>query len=305
MKNMQEIETEFGEIYEAALKQYKEELQALKVENQQANQWRQDDEKKMNDILRDSGIDLKRLINLEKDNTYRVKKDIEKVRPQLIERQSGKIANFKKNSLHSTITSQMGAALVSPYAIIGLVPDEKFDEDVSNEIIHSIIFDHSQINESCHYEGYGSGISGIVGPTYKSKKILLHYHFVPNQTKLWHFHSIIDFHGFYILYANDYWFNSKEAGVEIIVNMDVFQYFWHGKLKIVDLLEGGDNINCRRFYDRHRQYLYPVHLKAGDSTWICIEIILVTGARGDGSYAEINFKNGNAHYIQPCAVFVY
>jgi hypothetical protein len=125
------------------------------------------------------------------------------------------------------------------------------------------------------------------------------FNFVPDETSVWDLIALFGFHGFYILKAHDGLFTCKEAEVFTEVKMNVYQYFWHGWKNFNLIDKDDDNIELTKFYDSGQLFDYTTNLKAGDSTWVLVQVSVRAYASGGGSYAEINFSDGAANYIKP------
>lgn len=132
--------------------------------------------------------------------------------------------------------------------------------------------------------------------------VVIEYEFVPDQTALWMFRSEVDFHGFYIVRADDDWWNSKEARVKIRASVKAYQYFFGAEAKYNVFSVEDDNINVATLFDESLFVDYSMNLRQGDSARVYIMLFFDAFAKGSGSYAEINFEGGNGNFVQPMSL---
>ncbi len=299
MDKMQEIEQQFRELNEGIVKEYEDELRDLKEQQERRRKKLQEDEKEVRDILRDSRIDVDRLEELEHKGANDLKEYLKDVRPKLIDRPTRLPMDFKERSVYASISSQAGSTLVSPYGASLLAPKKSLIKQVEGETGNPWIlpFNPEEINilDISEGSGWGCWATGKAPPV----KYNVWFNFVPDETSMWDLITIFGFHGFYILKAHDRFNNCKSAEVLTEVKMNVYQYFWHGwkNFKLID--KDDDNIELTKFYDSGHLFDYTTNLKAGDSTWVLVQVSVQASANGGGSYAEINFSDGTANYIKP------
>lgn len=105
------------------------------------------------------------------------------------------------------------------------------------------------------------------------------------------------FRGFYIVRADDGFWDSKEARVVIDIWTNVYQYNWKGWTQNRVLDVDGDNINVNNRFDTERHTYNSALLGHGDWAYVRNYVSLYVYARGGGSYAELNFAVGNANYL--------
>lgn len=106
----------------------------------------------------------------------------------------------------------------------------------------------------------------------------------------------VPFHGFYILYSDDGFWDSKEAHARIDLSAVGYQYNWKatGSTNVFDM--DSQNINVNDRFDGWRTMYYP-DLLGADRAYLRVSGSFYVYARGGGSYAELNFGAGNANYI--------
>jgi len=110
-------------------------------------------------------------------------------------------------------------------------------------------------------------------------------------------HTIyVPFHGFYILYADDGFWTSKEAHARIDLSAQGYQYNWkaNDSTNVFDM--DSQNINVNNRFDGWRTMYYS-DLLGADRAYLRVSASYYVYARGGGSYAELNFASGNANYM--------
>jgi hypothetical protein len=113
MNKMQQIEAHFRELNEEVIKAYEEELKDLREQQKGRSKKLKEDEKEVRDILRDSGVAVDRLEELEHKDVQDLKNYLKEVRPKLIGRPTRMARDFKESSVVSWISSQAHSSLAN------------------------------------------------------------------------------------------------------------------------------------------------------------------------------------------------
>lgn len=151
-------------------------------------------------------------------------------------------------------------------------------------------------------KGAGSGIAGT-GVGKIQAWVDFGFWFKPSTSRFYSIRPHFRFRGFYIVKANDKWYNSKFARVKVSAWTNVYQYNWKGWNNIDVLNVGDDNINVNRRFDADRNMYTSYLLGGGDWAYIRCTIGLYAYARGSGSYAKLDFATGAANYL--CVPYCY
>lgn len=154
----------------------------------------------------------------------------------------------------------------------------------------------------------GSGWLGIEAESVGQnahRTVVIEYSFIPTKTGLWTIFAGVDLHGFFILYADDQAWNSREARIKLNVSISASQYFPGPEVTHSILDIGDDNINTSQLFDDHAGLVYLMQFKQGDPVAVTIKISMEAYAHGDDSYAELNFSNGAANFIRPNGLFAF
>jgi hypothetical protein len=143
----------------------------------------------------------------------------------------------------------------------------------------------------------GSG-SGIFGTGAASFTVYMDWWFTYNAPEDRNYgHTIwVPFHGFYILYSDDGFWDSKEAHARIDLSAVGYQYNYKatGSTNVFDL--DSQNINVNDRFDGWRTMYYS-DLLGVDQAYLRVTASFYVYARGGGSTAQLNFSDGNANYI--------
>jgi hypothetical protein len=150
------------------------------------------------------------------------------------------------------------------------------------------------------------GGSGLFGTGAGSFTVYLDWWFTfTTDTSRFYSHNIyVPFNGFYIVRADDGFWDSKEAHVRIDLSAQGYQYNWKPSSSTNVLDIGSQNINVNDRFDGWRTMYYSDLLGGGDTAYLRVTSSFYVYARGGGSYAELNFSSGSANYIGVPWVYV-
>jgi len=171
-------------------------------------------------------------------------------------------------------------------------------------------------NGSVYWQGYNPGNidlsdyangagSGIFGTGAGSFTVYMDWWFTYNAPQDRNYgHTIwVPFHGFYILYSDDGFWDSKEAHARIDLSAVGYQYNYKatGSTNVFDL--DSQNINVNDRFDGWRTMYYS-DLLGADRAYLRVTASFYVYARGGGSTAQLNFSDGNANYMGVPWVYV-
>jgi hypothetical protein len=147
--------------------------------------------------------------------------------------------------------------------------------------------------DSCN----GSG-SGIFGTGACSGTLIVDWWFSYDAPQNRNYgHTIwVPFHGFYILYADDGFWDSKAAHARIDVSAVGYQYNYKATASTNVFDIDSQNINVNDRFDGWRTTYYA-DLLGADRAYLRVSASFYVYARGGGSTAQLNFSDGNANYL--------
>ena len=146
-----------------------------------------------------------------------------------------------------------------------------------------------------HARGDGSGVTD---DNDASSHVKLYFALWPQRNA--HVRAFVPYalRGYYRIYANDKWYNSKEAKVDLDMSVRLFQNYWGGDVKDDVFRRADDNINQSGRIDLNRT-LYSGSLAVGKDKWVLAEVSVKARVEteGSGSTATLNFRNSDYIYI--------
>jgi hypothetical protein len=113
----------------------------------------------------------------------------------------------------------------------------------------------------------------------------------------------VPFNGFYILYSDDGFWDSKEAHARIDLNAYGYQYNYKAGASTNVFDMDSQNINVNDRFDGWRTMYYS-DLLGADQAYLLVSASFYVYARGGGSTAELNFSDGSANHIGVPWVYV-
>jgi hypothetical protein len=144
----------------------------------------------------------------------------------------------------------------------------------------------------------GSG-SGLFGGEARSFTVYLDwwFNFRPEITKSYGHSIYVPMYGYYIVVADDGFWDSKYARANISLSARGFQYYYKAQSSVTLFNKEDDNINADGRFDGWRTMYYSDLLAAGDQAYLLVTASYYAYARGGGSHAELNYSIGNANYV--------
>ncbi len=239
------------------------------------------------DLLKKSGVNVEPLELQERKDAEATEKWIAEVTPALVmggDEQSLVLQQLAEERSVSLEQSQLkgDTAILTPSALT--VSD-------SDNLTMDLIPNNTCWNAYAWARGAGWGCVG--GRASKQVCVDWYYWFKPKTTKFYGIIPKIDYRGFYLVKANDKWYNCKYARVKIDIGVNVHQYNWKGWSSWNIHNVGDDNISVNRRFDTIRAVNYSALLNANDWALIRVRTCLDVYAKGSGSYAELNFSAGS------------
>lgn len=150
----------------------------------------------------------------------------------------------------------------------------------------------------------GSG-SGIFGTGAASATLVVDWWFYYDAPQNRNYgHTIwVPFHGFYIIKADDGFWDSKEAHARIDISAVGYQYNYKapGSTNVFDI--DSQNIDVNDRFDGWRT-MYYADLLGADRAYLRVSASFYVYARGGGSTAQLNFSDGDANYLGVPWVYV-
>ena len=295
MNEKEEIEAEFRKLLKEVSAEEQQELKSMIEGGEFGLKLSEDLEAEYTNLLRQSGLNVEQLELQERKDAEATEKWIAEVTPALVmgdEKQLvlQQLDQEREISMDKSLISE-GAEILAPVGFTISDSDTLTMDWIQNKVCW---------NAYAWAKGGGWGCVG--GRASRQVCVDWWYRFIPKQTKWYGAVPRIVYSGFYIVKANDKWYNCKYAQAKIDIGVNAHQYNWKGWSWWNVLNVADDNISVNRRFDTTRRVNYPVLLRAKDTAWIRARTCLYVYAKGGGSYSELNFSAGSN---QICAPWLY
>lgn len=272
---------------------YRELVKRFKAGEGQRKKASEAHEKKQLEFMRSAGLKLNQIEQDQKEEARKLKTYLEQTRAPLISRPGMSVEDAKQTAQSIARLGGLGLA-IPPSAGFYYPPD------TSGEVLP---VDPSRIkikDESTGF-GWGWGQATAHRPVPPADVV---FYFIPDQSARYSLTASFAFHGFYVLKADDGWLTSKDAHVTLDFSLDTFQFVDRGPkpFPLIDL--EGQNIDEFSNIDNVLSFSDTQDLRQGEPVVVTASITVSADASGSGSYAEINFADGDANYIEPQYLWV-
>ncbi len=270
--------------------------EALKQEQQRRERWTQQRQRRheqVREIMGASQLNLERLDRLEQEDEAALGDFLRMERPPLAERSSHLRESAKKRALYTGLQVP-NRSLSTVYAATLLAKDHTNLTGNPGEQGNPWVlpWNPGRVKVKAAETGLNNWGCPDLGPSQGPghTQAVFWFVFTPDRTAMWNLLALIDLYGFYILRANDEWWNCKDSWVSVEAIMDVYQYYWNGQKHFPLLHIDAGNINVAQLYDDAGQFDYQVGLRAGDLAFVRVITSIGVYAQGGGSYSEVNFS---------------
>jgi hypothetical protein len=304
MQDDRDIGAQFRHLHTEAVEQYERELREHHEERARLDELRSGAESRFDQALSSAGLDLEPLRAFEREQAATAEGTLRERRPKLVDRPSQAEQGAQLRQLSYEVPHPRGFA-VPPYAATLLAPEGTSLEGNPGERGNPwlVTFSPDRIRiKAGPSEGAGSGCwSG----TSQAVSARIWFTFVPSDIAWYKLRAQISLYGFYVLISGDTFWTCKNAKVSVSVGIAAFQYVWHGRQdrSLLDLEV--DNLNGFSFFDSHPTLEnYSAPLRAQDRVWVLVDVTINASAKGSGTYAEMNFADGQHNYIEPLSLVV-
>jgi hypothetical protein len=276
-------------------KVYRERTQRFKAQQEQQRKAAEAHEKKQLEYMRSAGVKVNEIEQDLKEDSRKLKSYLEQTRPSLISRPAMNVTDAKNVANWAANLGGLGQ-LIPPYAGIYYPPDGGV------EVLPVI---PSKIKIKYNYSGSGWGWFGSASATDPPPPAEVAFYFIPDQSARYSFTASFAFHGFYILRADDGAFTSKDASVKLGFSLQAYQIVDRAPKSFPNPIDReSQNINEFDNFDHVLTFSDAQDFRQGEPVVVVASITIDADARGDGSYAEINFADGDANYIEPQYLWV-
>lgn len=292
MDEKEEIEAEFRKLLKEVSAEERQELMSMTEGGELGLKMSDDLEDEYANLLRQSGLNVEQLELQERKDAEETENWIAEITPALMMPDERKLVlqQLDEENEMSLDQSLMGedAEILAPVGFTISDSDTLTMDWIKNKICW---------NAYAWAKGGGWGCVG--GRSSRRVCVDWWYRFIPSRTKWYGAVPRIAYSGFYIVKANDKWYNCKYAKAKIDIGVNVHQYNWKDWSWWNVLNVADDNISVNRRFDTSRRVNYPVLLRAKDRAWIRVRTCLYVYAKGGGSYSKLDFSAGSNRICAP------
>jgi hypothetical protein len=297
------------ELHTARFNEFEQELLRRNAQGDRDVEVQKRREQRRREFVSSIGIDLDKFTAAADEENRSQEAELEKFlqefRPQVADRRPARAAGSQDAAIRSGVLAEAGYMVLPPFASSIMTSDTGLFADVdglewtSGAINSGWVFpddpSNIRIKDSRHYPNALCWDNRTDMPP----EFAVHFGFVPASTATYEMTAVLAFHGFYVLRCDDSWWNCRDSEVTLTVQMNVHQYTdsgWHD-FPVLDVEK--DNTDEVTSYDRTHFFDYTAGLRGGDPVVVTVKGVVHASAHGGGAYAELNFADGTANYIQP------
>jgi hypothetical protein len=282
-----------------------EELSALQEDQEEAANRRA--KRDPRESLHRAGIDVDDLEDLETQRAREQREEIADIE-QRMEEQSREAETAGLNVDASFLPE--GAQTLTPVWVAGFSNDDRDEEyrsmvemDEDSSTISATTLQAQTVLSGGACKDYynwasGGGWGCTDGVGRNQSWVEFGFWYKPEVSR---FYSIVPhyrYRGFYIVKADDEWYNCKNARVRVSQWVNVHQYGnWKGWTDETVNNVGGGDIDVNKRYDDDKHMYSSYLLGGGDWAFVRCVIGLYARAQGGGSYAKNDFSTGSANYL--------
>jgi hypothetical protein len=303
------LRTVVGSFHRAEVERYEAEVKQFRDSDVRLTELRKRREAQLREQLVASSVDVGRLDQTEKQAREELAYFLKETRPALADREVGDpYRSLEKARLIDACGPNRQALGVAAATL--LAPAADFLEGNPGERGNPWVLPWNpgrvRISQSSTGDGWGCWAHGIQPAT----EAIFWYVFTPDRRSTWTLWPFTSLDGFYLMRADDGAFTCKYADVEVRIEMDVYQYFWHGARQDTLLNRHNQNISVGLRFDRSHYFDYRTALAPGSGAWednafVRVKVSAQADTSGGGSYAEVNFAAGSANYIEPIVLIAF
>jgi len=316
MGSYDDLNKHVRELIGSRFKQFEQDLLRGKAEAERNAEFQKKRQKRRRDFMVSSGMDLKKIdAAIEHENRMfeaEVKAFLGEYRPKSANRPSAGADVSKDAAIRSAVLAQSGHMVLPVFASSIFAADKaQFDGVVGigpgwtdGAINSGWVFpdDSSRLHIKDSYHD-----PSVCWPNryFPPPEFATHFTFVPAATATYEMTAVLAFHGFYVLVSDDSWWNCRFARVSLTAQMNVHQHGDDGWKEFPPLLQvEKDNAQEVDNFDRTFFLDYKAALVAGDPVVVTVKGVVEGFSQGGYTYAELNFADGTANYIEPVLLSV-
>jgi hypothetical protein len=317
MASYDDLNKHVRELIESRFKQFERGLLSGKAETERNAEYQKKRLKRRREFMASTVMDLKKFdAAVEHENRMfeaEVKAFLEEYRPKSANRPSAGVDVSKDAAIRSGVLAQSGHMVLPVFVssiftadkkqfdgVVGIGPNKWTDGAINSGWVFPDDPSRIRIRDSEHDES-------LCWPNhyFPPPEFATHFTFVPASTGTYEMTAVLGFHGFYVLVSDDSWWNCRFAYVRLTAQMNVHQYVDSGWKDFPPLLQV-EKQNAQEVDNFDRTFFldYTAALRVGDPVVVTVKGVVEAFSHGGGTYAELNFADGTANYIEPLLLSV-
>jgi hypothetical protein len=314
MASYDAVDKRVRDLVETRFKAFGQELVRRKSLAQRDVKSQKEREKRRRDFMASIGTDMKKLDGAIEGESHaqeaNLKAFLKEFRPKSADRHAQGAAVSKDAAIRSEVLAASGQMVLPVYASSIFAADKSLFADVGSlewidgPIDSGWVFPDDpakiRIKDTRHYPNALCWDNRQDLPP----EFAAHFTFMPASTATYEMTAVLAFQGFYVLRCDDSWWNCRDSGVRLTVQMNVNQLTDSGWQDHALLDVEKDNTEEVTNYVRTHFLDYTTALTANVPVVVTVKGVVEAYAHGAGAYAELNFLDGTANYIQPLFVSV-
>lgn len=247
-------------------------------------------------LLQDCGVERQRLDRLEAQEQEQLNRYLDGIRPGLVESPPRPRRAESDEAPHAALLAELGPTLTP-------VKSDVLTQLRSTSEAEFTTLSRRDLKASMSGSGWGCWVEE--NPAYPDTMAYWWYSYTPSTTRSYNFWVSAPYAGFYVIRADDSWYNCKYAKSYAFYEVDVYQHYWRGADRRTVIDRRDDNINQSGQVAGAIYWFFSQPLLANIPVTVRVTATLDVYAQGGGSYAELNFADGADHYLDPPAVIIY
>ncbi|WP_157379606.1 hypothetical protein [Burkholderia ubonensis] len=309
MSRAELLDSQFRALHRTSYEEYSEKIRKIRDDNEFISSSKKLFEERERDaIYRVSQMSPDDYAKIDQEQQDAIKGHVQQVRSKLIARQSKEAQLFKQRAVLNGLEAQRPISI--PIFASSVMSDSASEvADIPGEHGNPWVlpWNPDKVKVSRSISGSEFGLCGMARPEIPSLVVDFWFAFLADTTGVWNFMALIDSFGFYLLNANRGFLLCRDSRATVSASLNAYQYFWFGEKQFPIIDIDSDTGFKYGFIDEYGNYDYQAFLRDDPNSYVFLRarISISVDAYGYGSWAEINFKDGDANFIKPLLLIAY
>jgi hypothetical protein len=151
-------------------------------------------------------------------------------------------------------------------------------------------------NIEVHRTGDGWGWEATGDP--KTQYCTLWFYYIPAKAGILEIQPQVNFQGHVVVFADDHWYTSTGARLQLKLHFDLYQHYWDGEQTTTIIDEDRGHANSVFWVEEHRSMSKSLTVSANDVVWIKLTTSLFGSAHSSYAHVDCDFRTGAERRIQ-------